>query len=133
MAAVPLFFVGHVILEQFLIDFAHTFLFAILSILKSASYILGVSGWPGSKYTFPLRRPLARRGASYFMSHLNLFSIVERPTTTTFLPSVLTTNSSTMTYIQIPSPTITPNEARTYFSAIRIQNHAILDPKQKSW
>jgi hypothetical protein len=65
------------------------------------------------------------------MSHLNLFSIVERPTTTTFLPSVLTTNSSTMTYIQIPSPTVTPNEARTYFSAIRIQNHAILDAEAK--
>jgi hypothetical protein len=122
VAAVPLFFVGHVIFEQFLIDFAHTFLLAILSILKSASHILGVSDWPGRRHTSPFRRPLARRGASYFMSHLNLLSIVERPTTTTFLPSVHTTKSSTMTYIQIPSPSpsITPNEARTYFSAIRI-------------
>jgi len=36
-----------------------------------------------------------------------------------------------MTYIQIPSPSITPNEARTYFSAIRIQNHAISDAEAK--
>jgi hypothetical protein len=65
------------------------------------------------------------------MSHLNIFSILERPTTTTFLPLVHTTNSSTVTYIQIPSPTATPNKARIYFPAIRIQNHAVADAEAK--
>jgi hypothetical protein len=37
-----------------------------------------------------------------------------------------------MTDIQNPSPTATPNETRTYFSAILIQNHAISDTEAKA-
>jgi hypothetical protein len=132
VAVVPLLFLGHVIFKQFLVDFAHTSLFAILSMLKPASHILRVSNWPGLRYTSLLLHPLARCGASYFKSHLNIFSLLERPTITTFLPLVHTTNSSAMTDIQNPSPTATPNETRTYFSAILIQNHAISDTEAKA-